>query len=69
MCFLKANASLARTSLQRASTTWLPYNLIDTVIDAARSHKNLKPETHNQLGELQSQIASRVKRVQKSSQI
>ncbi|KIJ26033.1 hypothetical protein M422DRAFT_236708 [Sphaerobolus stellatus SS14] len=63
----KANAPLSRLPAQRASSTWLPYNLIDAVIDVTRTHKNLTPETHNQLGELQREVASRVKRLQKLS--
>jgi len=63
----KANAPLSRMPQHRASTTWLPYTLIDAVVETARTDKAISPETHNQLGELQRELQMRVKQLQKMS--
>lgn len=64
---VQANAPLSRMPQHRAGTTWLPYTLIDAVVETARTHKAISPETHNQLGELQRELQLRVKQLQKLS--
>jgi len=64
----KANAPFTRLPPQQASSTWLPYVLLDTVIaTASTQQKDLSPEARTQLEELQMEIETRVKRMQKWS--
>ncbi|CAA7259487.1 unnamed protein product [Cyclocybe aegerita] len=61
---LKSDKQLTRETSKNASTSWLPYGLIDQVLVAADSQMN--PPSH--LSELRTAINNRVKRVQKLSQ-
>lgn len=51
-----------------AGTTWLPYTLIDQVLVAADTQPDLSSRGRVLLGELRTEIGSRMKRVQKYSQ-
>lgn len=53
---------------RRAGAMWLPYGLVDAVIAAAEGHRDLTPDAHNRLAELRSEVAARVRRVQKLSE-
>ena len=59
---------LARGPSQQASSTWLPYSLIDQVLVAAASREKLSPRAESLRQELQTNIDNRTKRMQKLSQ-
>lgn len=67
--FPQANAPLPRLAPKRAASTWLPYGLVDAVIVAAETHGDLTPDAHNRLGELRSEVAARVRRIQKLGEV
>lgn len=58
---------LARGPPQQASSTWLPYALIDQVLVAAASEDKLSPRAESLRQELQTSIENRTKRMQKLS--
>ncbi|KAG6820164.1 hypothetical protein H0H93_004427 [Arthromyces matolae] len=60
---LESNSCLAREALLNASSTWLPYTLIDQVLIAASDAATSIPK----LSTLRSEISSRVKRMQNLS--
>ncbi|TFK87436.1 hypothetical protein K466DRAFT_663014 [Polyporus arcularius HHB13444] len=64
----RSDARLTDELSKTAAATWLPYTLIDQVLVAADSQTDLSPRGRVLLGELRTEIASRMKRVQKSSQ-
>ncbi|KAJ7672857.1 nucleoporin Nup120/160-domain-containing protein [Mycena rosella] len=59
----KADARLSRDPAKHAASTWLPYTLIDQVLVAATAHDSPPPG----LSQLRSEIANRLKRMQKLS--
>lgn len=59
---------LARGPSQQASSTWLPYSLIDQVLVVAASREKLSPRAESLRQELQTNIDNRTKRMQKLSQ-
>ncbi|KAJ7122853.1 nucleoporin Nup120/160-domain-containing protein [Mycena epipterygia] len=59
----KADARLSRDPAKHAAATWLPYTLIDQVLVAATAHDSPPPG----LSQLRSEIANRLKRMQKFS--
>lgn len=59
---------LARGPSQQASSTWLPYSLIDQVLVAAASREKLSPRAESLRQELQTNVDNRTKRMQKLSQ-
>ncbi|OSX60529.1 hypothetical protein POSPLADRAFT_1066767 [Postia placenta MAD-698-R-SB12] len=61
----KSEACLAQEQLKTASATWLPYTLIDQVLLAADSQENLSPRGGELRKGLRTEIATRMKRVQK----
>jgi nuclear pore complex protein Nup160 len=61
---LKSDKQLPRDTIKSASTSWLPYALIDQVLIAADAQMN--PPLN--LGQLRTMINNRVKRMQKFSQ-
>ncbi|KAI8984997.1 nucleoporin Nup120/160-domain-containing protein [Trametes punicea] len=63
----RSDARLTDELSKTASATWLPYTLIDQVLVAADSQPDLSPRGRGLLGELRTEIASRMKRVQKFS--
>ncbi|KAI0356677.1 hypothetical protein OH77DRAFT_1423630 [Trametes cingulata] len=63
----RSDARLTDEVSKTASATWLPYTLIDQVLVAAESQPDLSPRGRSLLGDLRTEIASRMKRVQKFS--
>ncbi|KAJ7499350.1 nucleoporin Nup120/160-domain-containing protein [Mycena latifolia] len=57
----KADAHLSRDPAKHAASTWLPYTLIDQVLAAATAQDSPPPG----LSQLRSEIANRLKRMQK----
>ncbi|KAF7433113.1 hypothetical protein PC9H_005061 [Pleurotus ostreatus] len=57
----KADAQLGRDPKRQAGSTWLSYTLIDQVLAAAESH----PSTVPKISTLKTELASRVKRMQR----
>ncbi|KAL7282041.1 hypothetical protein ACG7TL_003508 [Trametes sanguinea] len=64
----RSDARLTDELSKTASATWLPYTLIDQVLVAADSQQDLSPRGRSLLGDLRTEIANRMKRVQKFSQ-
>ncbi|EGO01552.1 hypothetical protein SERLA73DRAFT_158827 [Serpula lacrymans var. lacrymans S7.3] len=64
----KSDARLARDPPKTASSTWLPYTLIDQVLIAAASQNDLSSRGQALQRELQKEISNRVKRMQKANQ-
>jgi len=60
----QSDKQVSRESTKNASTTWLPYALIDQVLSAADGQMSTPPN----LPELRTAINNRVKRMQKFSQ-
>ncbi|EJD54022.1 hypothetical protein AURDEDRAFT_110670 [Auricularia subglabra TFB-10046 SS5] len=65
----KTNAALLSSAVPRhAAVAWLPYTLIDEVIAACESTAELQASTAKWRGELKSELATRIKKMQKWTQ-
>ncbi|KAI0643699.1 nucleoporin Nup120/160-domain-containing protein [Trametes meyenii] len=63
----RSDARLTDDLPKTAAATWLPYTLIDQVLVAADAQSDLSPRGGGLLADLRTEIASRMKRVQKFS--
>ncbi|KAM5532722.1 hypothetical protein V8D89_013614 [Ganoderma adspersum] len=64
----KSDSQFTGEGSMGAATTWLPYTLIDQVLVAADTQPDLSSRGRALLGELRTEIGSRMKKVQKYSQ-
>jgi len=64
----RSDAQLTQEQPKSASATWLPYTLIDQVLLAADSQEKISTRGELLRKELRTEIANRMKRVQKFSQ-
>jgi hypothetical protein len=53
---------------EHAMATWLPYTLIDQVVEAAREQAVLSPRAQTLRTDLDTELSNHVKRMQKLSQ-
>ena len=65
---LQDDARLQQEQATGPASTWLPYTLIDQVLLAAQSQEDLSTRGQSLRKELQAEVASRIKRLQKLSQ-
>jgi hypothetical protein len=64
----QTHTHLAKMPPENAMASWLPYSLIDQVMEAARDQVDLSPRAMNFRTELDTELSNHVKRMQKLSQ-